>query len=415
MDSIKKAVILIWILFSFQSFGQNMDDLRLAWRDKYAALNIPSLQLDYQAFLNTQYQADNLEEQAHFFQSISEQLAAIDTIVLLPQDRFDYHYLTYETALNLERLGLVRNSNGAFKGNGIYDEPNGIAWYVYLIKHWTSTGATPEEITAYGWVEVKRIQTAMKVLESEHDISKNFTSEEKVVEKAFKDYEQLLQERVWTIVPHWFTPDLRIQRGSNSNLNQVPGYYGGNALSYNLFKDPFDLSQIGWLYLHEGVPGHHFQLNSENRAEISPFRQSINYSGFREGWAAYVEELAHEQNWYENSAQKYSQMEWDLIRSLRLVLDVGLNYKGWSDEKALEIWQSVISDANHIGKREITRMRRWPAQVLTYKIGARVIMETRSDALGADRSANALRAFHARLLSKGSMPMLLVPTLFEKP
>lgn len=415
MDSIKNSVILIWILFSFQSFGQTIDDLRLVWRDKYAALNVPSLQLDYQAFLNAQCQADNLVEQAYFFQSDKKQLTAINVKDLTPKDRFDYHLIKYETDLNLERIALIRNTSGAYKVGGIYDEPNGVAWYSYLIKHWTSTDITPEEVTTYGWEEVRRIQTAMKVLESTYDISKDSTSEEKVVEIAFEEYEQFLEERVWTIVPHWFTPELKVQRGTNPNLSQVPGYYGGNTIFYNLFNDPFDLSQIGWLYLHEGVPGHHFQLNSENRADIPTFRQSTNYSGFREGWAAYVEELAHEQNWYETPAQKYSQMEWDLIRSIRLVLDVGLNYDGWSDEKALEVWQSAILDADPIGLREIARMRRWPAQVLTYKIGARVIMETRNNALGADRSANALRAFHARLLSKASIPMALVPMLFEAP
>ncbi len=412
-----KRILLLLLLASSThvSLSQNISELRSHWARSWSKLKIPNLQLDYRAFVNAQCSINNLDEQTAFFELLSNQIAQVETENLEGTDRFDYQLIHYEVQLNQERLTLIQNTDGAFKGGGIYDEPNGKQWYAYLIRHWTSTMILPEEVSAYGWQEVKRIQNAIRQLKSRYNVDRSFTREPSEVESAFKNYEAFLEKSVWQVIPKWSTPSLKIQQGTNPNLSQVPGYYGGDALSYNLFDDPFDLSQIGWLYLHEGVPGHHFQLNSENRADIPEYRSSMSYSGFREGWAAYVEELAHEQGWYMGPEQRLSQMEWDLIRSIRLVIDVGLNHEGWSDEKAMNVWQSEISGMDHIGIREIARMRRWPAQVLTYKIGAKIIMESREDVLGTDRSKLALKAFHSRILSEGSIPTLLIPLLFKTP
>ncbi len=409
----KKMITPILVLAIVQfGYTQTLDNLRAKWKETWSDLKIPTLQLSYHNFLNQHLKSRTLLAQITFFQSMASDLDKISPNQLGPKDRLDWEFMRYETSLNLQRLALIEKSKGTFQSGGIFHGPHGRHWYAYLIKHWTSTNITPEEVTAYGWQEIDRIKANMNALKSQHEIKRDHTLEMAVVEKAFESYEIFLEQRVWSVIPHWFMPDLTIRRGTNPNLSQVPGYYGGNVLSYNLFDQPFDLSQIDWLYLHEGIPGHHFQLNSEGRADIPTYRSSISYSGFREGWAAYIEELAHEQAWYTGPAQRLSQMEWDLIRSVRLILDVGINYEGWTDQKALEVWQSVISDADNIGQREIARMRRWPAQVLTYKVGTKIILESRKKALGDDTSKDALKAFHSRLLSKGSLPMTLVPQLY---
>lgn len=404
--------LLLFLLFVLTGHTQSIDDLREEWEDNWSDLKIPTLQLAYHNFLNQHLESSTLNTQTTFFQRMALQLEKIRSDQLGSKDRLDWRFLQYETSLNLERLALINKTQGKFRQGGIFNGPNGKQWYTYLIKHWTSADISPEEVTTFGWEEVNRITAAIISVKSENKIQREPTLDTELVENAFKEYARFLDQRVWSVIPHWFIPDLTVQRGTNRNLSQVPGYYGGNVLSYNLFDEPFDLSQIDWLYLHEGIPGHHFQLNSENRADVPTYRSGISYSGFREGWAAYVEELAHEQDWYFGPAQRMSQLEWDLIRSVRLILDVGINFEGWSNEKALEVWQSVISDADAIGRREIARMRRWPAQVLTYKIGTKIILATREKALGDDRSKEALRAFHSRLLSKGSIPMALVPQLF---
>lgn len=409
----RKTLILILFIGLEQTVtSQSLDDLRSQWEERWSGLDIPTLQLAYHHFINQNLQTRTLKAQTSFFESMAAQLEKVRDDQLGPKDRLDWNLLRYETTLNLQRLKLIEKTRGKFQKGGIFKGPLGKQWYAYLIKHWTSADISPEEVTTYGWEEINRIKTAMKAIKNQHEIEEELTRQPHLIEKAFDTYRKFLEERVWSVVPDWFIPDLAVRQGTNASLSQVPGYYGGNVLSYNLFDDPFDLSQIEWLYLHEGIPGHHFQLSSEGRADIPQYRIGISYSGFREGWAAYVEELAHEQNWYSGPAQRISQMKWDLIRSVRLILDVGINYEGWSDEKALEVWQSVISDSDAIGQREIARMRRWPAQVLTYKVGTKIILTTREKALGDDTSKDALRAFHSRLLSKGSMPMALVPQLF---
>ena len=409
---VKSLLMLIGWVMTSDLPAQSVESLTEAWQK--AELKIPNLMLDYQFFINSHLESRTLKAQTKFFESQKQGLEAINPDSLYRDQLWDHHYLTYETGLNLDRLMLIRQTGGSFQGGGIFHEPSGQAWYRYLIRLWTGTHITPEEVTAYGWEEVRRLQNAMAQLEGPMAPPPQATSREEAVEAAFAAYADFLQPRVWQVIPHGPTPPLDVQRGTSRSLSQVPGYYGRDILFYNLFDDPFDLSQVGWLYLHEGIPGHHFQIHSERQANIPAYRQAVSYSGFREGWAAYVEELAHEQAWYQNSAQRMSQMKWDLIRSIRLVLDTGINHEGWSDEKAMEVWRSVLPDDEPIGRREIARVRRWPAQVLTYKIGAKIILDTRKEALGDDQSDKALRAFHSRLLSKGSIPMALVPALFNR-
>lgn len=409
---IRAFLLLLLTSLTPTCLSQTLSEIRFQWAATWPQLEIPYLRLDYQAFLNANLQSESLKEQEAFFSTIQQALKSIDTNNLSATDRLDFEIMSHETRLNRRRLTLIAETTSSFKGGGLYDETNGKAWYTYLVKHWTSTGLTPEDISTYGWKEVKRIQTAMKQLEARYTMNPTYTEDPQVVEVAFKAYETFLVSRMWEIMPPLPTPSLEVRRGTNQNLSQVPGYYGSDVLSYNLFDTPFDLSQIDWLYLHEGVPGHHFQLNSERQADIPEYRTGLSYSGFREGWAAYVEELAQERGWYIGPEQRYSQMEWDLIRSIRLVLDVGLNYEGWSDEKALDLWRTVIPQADHIGNREIARMRRWPAQVLTYKIGAKAILETRDEVV-TKGSPQALQDFHTKLLSKGSIPVSLLSRLFE--
>lgn len=168
------------------------------------------------------------------------------------------------------------------------------------------------------------------------------------------------------------------------------------------------LRQSDWLFIHEGNPGHHFQLNYESVVDVPAYRANLNYFGFREGWAAYVEDLGREVGLYQTPYHYYSKWEWDLIRSVRLILDVGINNQGWTDETALTEWKKHITGKDGIGIREIKRMRRWPAQVLSYKAGARAFQIAREHAqIKAGENFN-LKEFHSNILSKRSIPVQLL-------
>ena len=158
---------------------------------------------------------------------------------------------------------------------------------------------------------------------------------------------------------------------------QVPAYYAEtrSTFYYNYFDKPFNNRQVAWIYMHEAIPGHHYQIKFEEQLEKSKIKNLFFYSGYREGWAAYVEELIHDFGTYTTKYDELGKWEWDIIRSVRVSMDVGLNYYGWSDAEALQFWQQHIKGQDAIAQREIGRMKRWPAQVITYKYGANQILQ----------------------------------------
>src|SRR5690606_30874384 len=144
-----------------------------------------------------------------------------------------------------------------------------------------------------------------------------------------------------------------------------------------------------------------------SHVEGTEFRALFQYPAYREGWAAYCEEIGKEIGLYQNSFDYLGKLEWDLVRSVRVVLDIGLNYYGWTDEEALRFWKENIVNQDQIAMREIERMKRWPAQVLTYKIGAARILELREKRerqLGAEFD---IKDFHDKILKTGPVPLSL--------
>jgi uncharacterized protein (DUF885 family) len=160
---------------------------------------------------------------------------------------------------------------------------------------------------------------------------------------------------------------------------------------------------MGWIYVHEAIPGHHYQYHI-NEKMSNPIRNQFTYMGYLEGWGAYVEQFGRALGAYQSPKDAYAQMEWDLIRSVRVALDVGLNFYGWSDEEAFSFWEKHIQNKPDIAQREIARMKRWPAQVITYKYGKQVLDELK----GNRASPEALKKFHQQILEYGALPLSIL-------
>ncbi|MEL7428285.1 MAG: DUF885 family protein, partial [Bacteroidota bacterium] len=206
---------------------------------------------------------------------------------------------------------------------------------------------------------------------------------------------------------------VRVARGTDKRLSQVPAFYRNATFFYNLFDYPFNLRQMAFLYLHEANPGHHYEISHRPLAKQVP-SQSIFYSyGYGEGWAAYIEDLALELGWYRDIYDEYGKWEWDMIRSVRVVLDVGLNYYGWTDEKALGFWNRYLPGQDDIAQREIARMKRWPAQVISYKYGSQLMLSWKDRWLAEKRGS--LLEFHQAVLQHGPLPFSILERLTFKP
>jgi hypothetical protein len=135
------------------------------------------------------------------------------------------------------------------------------------------------------------------------------------------------------------------------------------------------------LFLHEAVPGHHFQmaLQREN-AGLQAFRKFGWYNAFGEGWALYAESLGDELGIYQNRRDRLGMLNDELFRAGRLVVDVGLHEKGWSREQAIDYLRKTIGVSREGAEREAERYMAWPGQALSYKIGQLKILEIRKRA-----------------------------------
>jgi uncharacterized protein (DUF885 family) len=421
----KAKILLITLLFSTTLSAQSNDqsqfnNLIQNVNKELIPLDIPAVSLDYKVYLTSLLQSNNSAAQRQFFLETRSKLQKIDFEQLNESQQMDFKILQFEVENNLNRLELIDLLRKEKVEVEKYDElskmPNGPKWYGYLVTKWTGTDLSLEEIMDFGLVEVERISNEIQKLNlpvSKPDLY--YTKDTRLIEAKLKKKKAQIDSRVPSLFPDFKNiPTLNIEQGTNARLAQAPGYYSNNTFYYNLFDEPFDLSETDWLLIHEGSPGHHFEVTYHDQIPVSPFRNQFQYMGFIEGWAAYTENLGWEMGLYTDPYEALAKWNWDLIRSARVYLDVALNYKGWSDEQAMEFWRKYIHGKDDIGLREIARMKRWPAQVLAYKLGEYQMLaalKKEQARLGENFDFNA---FHATLLNSGTMPVNLIASLFKQ-
>ena len=427
--------ILLILLIAFSGFlscqndqdkNQIMITLLNDFSQIYSTFNIPELRLSYKENLENIQSAEALEEQAVFFRKIQTQLRELPLTEIDSALIIDHNILSFIVQLNLERIQLSydflqeKNKRPIDWENGIYFIPLGKDWYRYFLKAWLGADVEPQDLTNFGMSEIAKVKDAIQAIQNDLGFENDtlafyeYLNEEQFKETdsgairlLFVERQQIVSQNLWNHFYKWNLPTEKIEQGTSEALSQVPGYYRNNdqTFYFNLFEAPFNIRQIDFLYLHEAVPGHHFQVNLENNLNsIPPYRNAFIPNGYREGWAAYVEEIGEDMGLYRTAYDWMGKHEWDIIRSARVVIDVGINYRGWSDEKALSFWKMHIYNQDHLAMREINRMRNWPGQVHTYKYGANEILQLRKEAeakLGTDFD---IKAFHAQILNQGPVP-----------
>lgn len=426
-----------WLLFSlivitsFKSSAQNKFDwFTRQFVSGYQSLHLPALQLSYADNLQLVKSPDSIKAEVTFFKNVQRGLNNFAYPNLTPAQQQDYEQIKYEAALNLERLGLEKQLSEDVRkkpsANGIYNTPTGKQWYAYFLKKWVGDNVTPDQIYAFGLKEVERVKNHIKDIQlqsglSEDDFYKHlndssfFINDQAQVQQAFERDEQVIKEHLSALFNPYPIPPLAIKKGTMETVATAPGYYTDGTFYYNLFGKPYNKRQVDWLFIHEAIPGHHYQISIAANAKTTTLQKQFDYMGFVEGWAAYTEDYGKQLGLYQTIYDELGKWEWDIVRSVRLPLDVGINYYGWTDEQALAFWKKNIRNQDDIAMREINRVKRWPAQVVTYKYGAAQIAAWKTELQKREGAKFNIRDFHDRVLSHGSLPLFMVKAnVFKK-
>lgn len=181
-----------------------------------------------------------------------------------------------------------------------------------------------------------------------------------------------------------------------------PGVFFFNA--YDL-KSRF-LTGVSTLYLHEGAPGHHFQISlAQENTALPDFQRFGGNTAYIEGWALYAETLGYEMGFYKDPMQHWGTLDDEMLRAMRLVVDTGLHTKDWSRDQAVDYMLANSGMGRSDAEAEVDRYIANPGQALAYKIGALTIQRLRKEAEASLADRFDIRLFHDQVLGSGALPM----------
>ena len=321
---------------------------------------------------------------------------------------------------------------------GILFLPNGKSYYENRVSYYTTLDVSPDSVYVVGLEEVERIKVLMKQIIEELEFDGTFEEFYTFLRSDQQFYpktpQELLNRAAWlSKKAEGQLPQLFSKLYSNPfTVTKVPaeiaptytaGRYSGGSLKdgrageywVNTYKlESRTLYTLPALTLHEAVPGHHLQGALAQEIEgIPDFRKHFYTSAFGEGWGLYSEYLGEEMGMYTTPYEQFGRYTYEMWRACRLVVDVGIHYKGWTREEALEYLQSNTALSIHEVTTEIDRYIGWPGQAVSYKIGELKIKALRADAekrLGEDFD---IREFHYHLLKNGAVTLPILEQEIE--
>lgn len=322
---------------------------------------------------------------------------------------------------------------------GMHALPMGEAWYRYLVRETTTTDMTPQEIHELGLSEVERIHGEMRQVmkqvgfegtldeffeytktedkfypDSKEELLTAYENLRETLDKAAPKLFEIFPESEFEIRP---VEPFREKSASGASYQSAdpdgsrPGIFYVNT--YDLSSRPLWATES--LYLHEAVPGHHFQISIQQEMESLPkFRRFGGFTAYTEGWGLYAESLGKELGVYQDPYQYFGALNAELWRAIRLVVDTGLHYKGWSREDVLDYMyaNSAVGEARAVSEAE--RYIAIPSQALAYKIGQLKIRELRDRAEKALGDDFDVKAFHSQVLNSGALPLNILERRIER-
>jgi uncharacterized protein (DUF885 family) len=308
--------------------------------------------------------------------------------------------------------------------------PNGEQWYAFNVRRITTTDLTPAQIHQTGLDEVARSHAEMRRVIQESgfdgdlqayfahlnsDPKFQFASEEALLARynALRERVETGAERLFSMTPK---ADFEIRpveafraRSAAGGSYMRPSEDGSRPGIF--YVNTYDLpSRKIWnaesLFLHEAIPGHHFQIAIQQELDGVPaFRRFGSITAFIEGWALYAESLGREIGVYTDPAMYFGYLQAELWRAIRLVVDTGLHSKNWTREDVIAYMSANSATSETRAVAETERYMAIPGQALAYKIGELKIKQLRARAEAELGASFDIRGFHAEVLKDGAVPL----------
>ena len=322
---------------------------------------------------------------------------------------------------------------------GLSQMKGGDKLYAQLIEDTTTLPLSADYLHNLGLSEVTRIKTGMEEIkaevgfegtlneffdyvrtdpqfkpESREALTQSYYDIGKQVDEKIGDYFSLLPKSELRIQP--YDPAIEQFSAGGSYQSGTPDGSRPGTFYFNAYDLPSRLTTGNvTLYLHEGAPGHHFQISLAQENDALPaFMRFGGTTAFVEGWALYSETLGYEMGFFDDPWNRYGTLQDEQLRAMRLVVDTGLHAKGWTRDQAIDFMLANSGMTRTEVVSEVERYIAIPSQALAYKVGALKIQELRKKAeteLGDDFD---IKEFHAQVLGTGGLPLPVLEAKIDR-
>ncbi|WP_294192179.1 DUF885 family protein [uncultured Sphingomonas sp.] len=345
-------------------------------------------------------------------------------------------------ALDRQIALMKQLRTGARSAAGVWAIPGGDAIYAAALAQATTTTLTPDEVHRMGLEQVADLSAQLDAIlkgqgmtqgsvgarldqlnKSSAQLFPNTDAGRTALLASLNEGVKSMQARLPRVFSNPPNAPLEIKRVDPSIQDGAPnGYY---------FRAPLDGSRpaIYWINLksvgdwpkytlpsltyHEGVPGHHLQISTAQRAPTHPLRKIAFFNAYLEGWALYAEQLADEIGGYATPVERAGYLQSFLFRAARLVADTGIHTKRWTHAQATDYFVNTVGFARGRSQREVERYCVSPGQACSYKIGHAAWLRARDNAKRIAGAKFDIKHFHD-VLESGAMPLSMLERIVEE-
>jgi uncharacterized protein (DUF885 family) len=341
----------------------------------------------------------------------------------------------------------LANSPDPAGPQGISTQPNGAAFYDFMLSQMTTTSMTADEIHNLGLAEVERIHGEMEAIKTQvgfegtlneffasirddKDNPQHYYPDTDEGRQAYIDDATAAIEKIKTVLPDYFgilpQADLVVKRVEP--FREQPGaaqhYYPGTpdgsrpGVYYAHLSDMKSMpkGELEVIAYHEGLPGHHMQISiAQELTGVPQFRTQAGFTAYSEGWGLYSEKLAKEMpGTYTDPYSDFGRLGSEIWRAIRLVVDTGLHSKGWTEEQAVQYFLANSAITEGQARSEVQRYIVMPGQATAYKVGMIEIQQMRAKAEAELGDKFDIRAFHDTVLGGGALPLAMLEAKVDR-